>query len=126
MLKGNDNKTIRKRNVEGCNLFLHMFVCLFVYLKLKKLKLRRTVPESFCPKESTARSMHRTFSLVLSKNLSPEKLSNFAKLLFCDAKNDQNTNFTNCQVPNGVFVNSTIPKLKFCKIAQLIIRQFLL
>ena len=51
---------------------------------------------------------------------------NFEKLQVWDAKNDQNTNFTNCQVPNGVFVNSTIPKLKFCKIAQLVICQFLL
>ena len=55
-----------------------------------------------------------------------QKLSNFEKLQVLDAKNDQNTNFTNCQVPNGVFVNSTIPKLKFCKIAQLIFGQFLL
>ena len=55
-----------------------------------------------------------------------KKPCNFEKLQVWDAKNDQNTNFTNCQVPNGVFVNSTIPKLKFCKIAQLVICQFLL
>ena len=64
-----------------------------------------------------ARIMCKMSSLVLSKNLSAEKLtqSNFAKLLLWDAKIDQNTNFA--KLPSakwpffGITVNIIIQKL---------------